>query len=162
METSHHSLTSVLPTATSSRRKPVSELLRPRTRRPGPRSYGRNPGPVAPMIVRERQSATTLDLPATCRMSAVYSEMYESRRCWRADHGSATSDMQSVSGLWSTKAANSQPSRRNRKWRIASQSVRSSLSNALCSRSLGVDWRLKKASGCQAPSTHCSCAAATA
>ena len=70
------------------------------------------------MIVRERQSTTTLDLPAMCRMSVVYSKMYESWRCWR-DHGSATLDMQNVSGLWSTKAANSRPSRRNRKWRIA-------------------------------------------
>ncbi len=39
---------------------------------------------------RERQSATVLSLPATCRMSVVNSDTAYIWRCWRAYKGSVT------------------------------------------------------------------------
>ena len=61
---------------------------------------------MAEMAARERASATTLSLPATCLMSMVYSEIAESWRCCRADQASETLLRANVSGLWSVKSEN--------------------------------------------------------
>uniref|UniRef100_A0AAV2LMR8 UDENN domain-containing protein n=1 Tax=Knipowitschia caucasica TaxID=637954 RepID=A0AAV2LMR8_KNICA len=59
-------------------------------------------------------------------------------------------------------AANSRPSSRNLKWRVARKRAKSSLSNALYLLSDSRNLLLKKASGRQAPSDHCSTTAPTA
>ena len=67
------------------------------------------------IVVLDKESATKLDFPWMCRISVVNSEMYERWRCCRPDHASVDLDIQNVKGLWSVKAVNCLPSRKNRK-----------------------------------------------
>ena len=57
-------------------------------------------------------SATTFDLPSTCLISEVYSEMAARWRDWRALCASVDLRRAVVRGLWSVKTVKDLPSRK--------------------------------------------------
>ena len=105
---------------------------------------------------RERASATTLFFPLMCWRSVVISEISTKWRCWRGDQVGFRLWITVVSGRWSVNAVKFSPSKKCRKWRMASLTASSSLLKALYFNWAGFRARLKKAKGHHRSVENCS------
>ena len=113
-------------------------------------------GWFAMVKTRERASAMTLFFPLMCWRSVVILEISANWRCLREDQVGFRLWIAVVSGRWSVKTVNFSPSKKCRKWRMASLTTSSSLSKVLYFNWAGFSAQLKNARGHHRPVENCS------